>query len=505
MSKSYIDLINNDNRPLDEWGKAIGKKYEDKEWENLNKEEMMADFDWKNDILESYGEAVTCSSFYQDYLFNDLFWGDISSEEYKVIITEYDADKGSKVHKVNVDEIDEYLSLNDVALSPCLFYNNWRRKNLLNYVCAFVLDIDRLRPQQLDKFFKRFELNMILRPTFIANSGSGVHFYYVLDHFVKVDSAKNEANRQICDQIYKSLYDDIKVKNAYKDAQRHWIGQDYRIVNSKTKLNQTSQIYKIGKIYTFDELRAFYDIKIEPKSQLATPKMVKYAKGIAKNLNIDLPNFESSKETYDFIKEHKDEAFKVRENKRKELENKVKKAQKKNKSKTWYANTLYHMRDNTKAGYRYSSLKALAVIAHIENVKREQFIEDLNELIAYWSTLNWNNDNFNMRNIPGILRFYDSEQYHPKPETLEDWLGYEFKRIGVKRNGLKQKDHLEIARAIQTIKDKQQGKNWRDGNGRKSKEEIVKEWLANNPNGKKIECERETGLSRHTVLKWWEK
>ena len=61
--------------------------------------------------------------------------------------------------------------------------------------------------------------------------------------------------------------------------------------------------------------------------------MVKYAKGIAKNLNIDLPNFESSKETYDFIKEHKDEAFKVRENKRKELENKkVKKSPKENKT-----------------------------------------------------------------------------------------------------------------------------------------------------------------------------
>ena len=26
-----------------------------------------------------------------------------------------------------------------------------------------------------------------------------------------------------------------------------------------------------------------------------------------------------------------------------------------------------------------------------------------------------------------------------------------------------------------------------------------------NPLGKKIECEKQTGLSRHTVLKWWEK
>ncbi len=39
------------------------------------------------------------------------------------------------------------------------------------------------------------------------------------------------------------------------------------------------------------------------------------------------------------------------------------------------------------------------------------------------------------------------------------------------------------------------------GSGEKSK--IVEEWKQQHPDGKKIDCERETGLSRHTVLKWW--
>lgn len=108
-----------------------------------------------------------------------------------------------------------------------------------------------------------------------------------------------------------------------------------------------------------------------------------------------------------------------------------------------------------------------------------------------------------MRNIPGILRFYDSEQYHPKPETLEDWLGYEFKRIGNKRNGRTQEAHLKMARLI---RDEINGnKDWQNKEGAPTKKDIVQEWRKMNPNGKKIECERETGLSRHTVLKWWEK
>ena len=73
-----------------------------------------------------------------------------------------------------------------------------------------------------------------------------------------------------------------------------------------------------------------------------------------------------------------------------------------------------------------------------------------------------------------------------------------------KRNYLTQKEHLEIARGIRDIRMKQKGKSdWREGNGRPIKEQLVKQWRIDNPQGKKIECERELGLSRHTVLKWW--
>lgn len=39
--------------------------------------------------------------------------------------------------------------------------------------------------------------------------------------------------------------------------------------------------------------------------------------------------------------------------------------------------------------------------------------------------------------------------------------------------------------------------------GRPDKAKIVEEWRESNPLGTKAECERDTGLSRHTVLKWW--
>ena len=72
-----------------------------------------------------------------------------------------------------------------------------------------------------------------------------------------------------------------------------------------------------------------------------------------------------------------------------------------------------------------------------------------------------------------------------------------------KRNGRKQEVHLMGARAIQEINDKVNGTNWREGNGRPTAEQTVKEWQQAYPEGRKADCIRETGLSKPTVYKWW--
>ena len=39
--------------------------------------------------------------------------------------------------------------------------------------------------------------------------------------------------------------------------------------------------------------------------------------------------------------------------------------------------------------------------------------------------------------------------------------------------------------------------------GRPNAKEIVLRWRSFNPEGRKVDCQRETGLSKPTVLKWW--
>lgn len=62
--------------------------------------------------------------------------------------------------------------------------------------------------------------------------------------------------------------------------------------------------------------------------------------------------------------------------------------------------------------------------------------------------------------------------------------------------------------------EEQMKKDWRVEASRKGgknhkpdhdgKRETVRAWREEHPNGKKADCIRDTGLSKPTVLKWWE-
>ena len=521
--KSYQDRLINDYRECyGKWSRPIGPHYRDKKWEELTPDEMKADFDWKNDLLASYGEQVSPSTFYENLFSNlidrpdEMFFekskkdkqGNVietKKQEYKLVLNKYD-DK-SKVKKIDLDQIEEYFDYNDVAISPCLFFGNYRRKRLLNYVGAFVLDIDKVRPKDMSLFLELFAEKKMLVPTYVVNSGSGVHFYYVLDQMFRCDVGSYEANNRIATIVYNGLYEDIK-SVGYPNGQKHWIGQDYRVVGSKTKLNQTCSAFETGNLYTIQYLIDYFRININQTTHYASHDMMKYAKSIAKDLELELPDFNNSKETYQFIADHKDAAYQVREARRKRREESEKKQKKKSKKKLmWYRNTIEYIKRWTMIGNRFNCLKALAVIAYKQEVPFDIFERDLKEIVEFWNTTRrekdrkWEQDRFNEKNLEAIIRLFEHcEPYHnTSAETLEEWLGTNFKKIGVKRNGRKQEVHLKIARATRDIINE----NWRDGNGVKPKKDIVQEWQKANPNGKKADCIKETGLTKPTVYRWW--
>ena len=148
----------------------------------------------------------------------------------------------------------------------------------------------------------------------------------------------------------------------------------------------------------------------------------------------------------------------------------------------------------------------LAVYAKKSGIEREELENDAFTLMEILDILPADKDNpFTEKDVIDTLQVYD-DRYITYPINSISYLT-DIRIEKNKRNYQKQKYHLEEARAIRDIRMKRQGKKWTDGNGGPkgtTKENIIKEWRLSNPNGKKADCIRETGLTNPTVYKWWD-
>ncbi|MCS4537062.1 hypothetical protein NXS15_02915 [Mycoplasma sp. CSL7475-4] len=123
------------------------------------------------------------------------------------------------------------------------------------------------------------------------------------------------------------------------------------------------------------------------------------------------------------------------------------------------------------------------------NISEEELIKDSFALFDTMESLTSNEDNhFTEDDIKDSLKAF-KESYRTFPrKDIEKLTGVLIPAN--KRNGLNQEEHLEIARVIQLIKDRQRKTNWRDNNGRPTKQKIIQYWkkiiqIAQNINVKK--------------------
>ena len=110
---------------------------------------------------------------------------------------------------------------------------------------------------------------------------------------------------------------------------------------------------------------------------------------------------------------------------------------------------------------------------------------------------------FTEDDVFSALKAYDEEHKSFTRDEISKLSAIEIKAN--KRNGRKQQIHLEIARSTQAILNKVNGTSWRNENGRPSKEIEVFKYLSKHPCASKAEVIRETGLSKKTVYKYYDK
>lgn len=389
----------------------------------------------------------------------------------------------------DLDAIDAACRTDDFCImSPISYKGKARRSENARVLYAFAVDLDRMkvrgdRPDGLiNLWLAQIEgMDRIPRPTYIVSSGTGLHLYYVFTEPVAMYTSVIKDLQDLKRDLTTLIWNDAIVEiESVKDIQYEPIYQGFRMPGTVTKSGGRARAFCTGDKISIEDLRSY------------TAAIREMREGNEKN--------------HAHKKAHKPGTGGEQKQSRKTFPQNASYGANARGLYDWWKRAIL---SGATVGHRYYCLMDLAIYAakcsrkgnrNPNPVTREELERDAFELMAFLESMTKTEDNhFTEADVLDAL-----EAYQPRWVTYPRYaVAY---RSGIpiqpqKRNDRKQSDHLKLARAACDI-DHPNGE-WRNKEGRPSKLQVVTDWRAENPDGKKADCIRETGLSPHTVYKHW--
>lgn len=153
--------------------------------------------------------------------------------------------------------------------------------------------------------------------------------------------------------------------------------------------------------------------------------------------------------------------------------------------------------DGARDGNRYHCISILFIYAIKCNVPYDDVMADAMSLIEPFNQLTVKDGNdFTQEDVINAAKFFKRCYATYSLRAIETKTGIVIPRRP--RPQRSQEEHLARIRLLRSHFSSY------DSVGRPTKSGIVAEWRAAHPDGTKAQCERETGLSRPTVLRWWD-
>ena len=429
--------------------------------------------------LESSFEEVYASDFYRDIFPIGSFEekGIYEKGKYNgIAVSIVVGDSKAKRYTVtdDLEIIDTLVETDDFCImSPISYAGKSRKSEFARFLYAMAIDLDGVDTldewnflmTQIDKGHEMLSFVWGLpRPTYIVGSGTGLHLYFVFERPIplfrstvkELERLRRRITWQAWTQGASSLHDNVQYESLF---------QGFRMVGSITKNGERTRAFKVGEKVTVEYLNQYVPeeyraVKFSYKSNL----LLKDAK-------------EKYPEWYQ------------------------KRIVEKKPKGTWVCKKdLYYwwirkLKAGVQQGHRYWCIMTLATYAKKCDIPFEELEKDAYGLIPFMNT---KGDKFTEDDVLHALEAYNDSYITYPINTIIARTDIPIEKN--KRNGRKQAMHLKIARSTLEIMNDDNGMALQ---GRKPKQAIVQEWKSSHVNGKKIDCERDTGLSRHTVLKWW--
>lgn len=401
----------------------------------------------------------------------------------------------------DLDGIDKLLhSPHFCILAPVSYAGKSRKSENARVMYALCVELDDLkvgadgRQDGLWDLVYQWEgpSGLLPKPTFLVASGSGVHLYYVFEHplvlFPNVVKGLMKYKHELTGRIWNRY-----VTNSYKKekVQYESVFQAFRMPGTLTKKGERAEAFRTGERVTVEYMNSFIPASYAKKGA-QIPEAYKSDVSL-KEAQAKWPEWyerrivrgEKGVKKWDIAgKVHGDNPYALYD--------------------WWYDKIISGAHD----GNRYHCLWTLVIYAVKCDVPQERIERDCFELMERFDKITEKEDNpFTEYDVMCALQAYEDGKLITYPiNSIMYKTGIEIEKN--KRNGQKQADHLEEARAIRDIRMKRQGRDWREGNGRPvgsgTAQKKVLEWREANPSGTKKECKEATRLTYPTIRKWWD-
>lgn len=363
-------------------------------------------------------------------------------------------------------EIFETLENECAFMSPISYYGKNRTAKNSRWLYALTFDLDEVGRQELHLLLT-FHFDSIPRPTYIVNSGGGVHLYYVLKEPMPMTPTNQRLMKELKFYLTSIIWNEDT--SRLKDRQYQGLNQGFRLVGSKTKNGEKVTAWKVGEKVDID-----YLISFTPGELDFTYHEYKY----------------DSKMTANEAKEKFPEWYKQ-------------KIEYRRKSAPWTCNRgLYDwwkkQLTKTKYHHRYFYVMSLAIYAIKSGVSEEELRADAYSFLEYLNYKSRENP-FTEEDLESALECYN-EAYRSFPrDDIEKITGIKIKKN--KRNGRSRAEHIQLMNKMREVKILlgETPENWQ---GRKSVQDIVFSFLDKNPTATYRQFCEKTGLAKRTFYKY---
>lgn len=390
--------------------------------------------------------------------------------------------ENGKVHRFVIndehDMLDELIGQEFAIMSPVSYFGKSRVGKNARFLYAITFDLDGVGMPQLRDTFHQMNRGFIPAATFVVNSGTGLHLYYLLESPVAMYPQNQRFLKELKYVLTRRIWN--RFTSTIKEPQVQGVLQGFRVIGSGTKLGIDYPVvaYRYGKPVSIE-----YLLQYVPDTNGDLQRVT----GILEKSTLSIE--EAKKKYPDWY------------------ERRVVRGERRGRwtvKRDLYDWWLRRIETEIHVGHRFYGIMTLAIYAVKCSIDEDELRQDAYRLLKIFDDMSYEDSNrFTEDDVIKALEMYNENFVTFPREDIAKYSGIPIPPN--KRNWRKQSEHLQWCRIVQKANDEVDGTNWRSGNGRPSKRQIISEYMIAHPDvKKKTEIAEALQINRHTVGKYYD-